>query len=85
MSDAGNHVISNSEEAAGAFRSSGSLRDLAATNSDGALICLRRRCNLAVDLLQETLDEEAVTDEALTELAEDVINQEAEDEEEETA
>ena len=39
----------------------------------------------SVDLLQETLDEEAATDEALSELAEDVINQQAEDEEEETA
>lgn len=38
----------------------------------------------SVDLLQETLDEESATDEALSELAEDVINQEA-DEEEETA
>ena len=34
----------------------------------------------SVDLLQETLDEEAATDEALSELAEDVINQEAEEE-----
>ena len=33
----------------------------------------------SVDLLQETLDEEAATDEALSELAEDVINQEAEE------
>ena len=33
----------------------------------------------SVDLLQETLDEEAAADEALTELAEDVINQEAEE------
>jgi ferritin-like metal-binding protein YciE len=37
----------------------------------------------SVDLLQETLDEEAATDEALTDLADDVINQQAEDEEEE--
>jgi ferritin-like metal-binding protein YciE len=36
----------------------------------------------SVDLLKETLDEEQATDEALSELAEDVINQEAEDEEE---
>jgi ferritin-like metal-binding protein YciE len=33
----------------------------------------------SVDLLQETLDEEAATDEALSELAEEVINQEAEE------
>jgi ferritin-like metal-binding protein YciE len=33
-----------------------------------------------MDLLQETLDQEAATDEALSELAEDVINQEAEEE-----
>lgn len=39
----------------------------------------------SVDLLKETLDEEEATDEALSELAEDVINQQAEDEEEETA
>ena len=32
----------------------------------------------AVSLLQETLDEEEATDEALTALAEDVVNQEAE-------
>jgi len=37
----------------------------------------------SVDLLKETLDEEEATDEALSELAEDVINQEAQDEEEE--
>ena len=36
----------------------------------------------SMDLLKETLDEEQATDEALSELAEDVINQEAEDEEE---
>jgi len=35
----------------------------------------------SVDLLQETLDEEAATDEALSELADDVINQEADEEE----
>jgi ferritin-like metal-binding protein YciE len=33
--------------------------------------------NDAVKLLQETLDEEEATDEALTELAETVVNQEA--------
>jgi ferritin-like metal-binding protein YciE len=32
----------------------------------------------AVALLQETLDEEEATDEALTELAESVVNQQAE-------
>ena len=32
----------------------------------------------AVTLLQETLDEEEATDEALTELAESVVNQQAE-------
>jgi ferritin-like metal-binding protein YciE len=37
----------------------------------------------SADLLKETLDEEEATDEALSELAEDVINQEAQDEEEE--
>ena len=35
----------------------------------------------AVQLLQETLDEEKATDEALTELAESAINDEAEIEE----
>ena len=34
--------------------------------------------NDAVSLLQQTLDEEQATDEALTELAESVVNQEAE-------
>jgi ferritin-like metal-binding protein YciE len=31
----------------------------------------------AADLLEETLDEEKATDQALSELAEDVVNQEA--------
>jgi ferritin-like metal-binding protein YciE len=35
----------------------------------------------AVDLLKETLDEEEATDEALTELAESLVNQEAQEEE----
>jgi len=39
----------------------------------------------AVELLQATLEEEEATDEALTELAEAVINQQAEDEEEAAA
>jgi len=39
----------------------------------------------AVSLLQETLDEEKATDEALTEIAESVVNQEAEDDQEEAA
>jgi ferritin-like metal-binding protein YciE len=37
----------------------------------------------SAELLKETLDEEEATDEALSELAEDVINQEADDEEDE--
>lgn len=41
--------------------------------------------NEAADLLQETLDEEAETDEKLTEIAESAINADAEEEEEEPA
>jgi ferritin-like metal-binding protein YciE len=49
----------------------------------GALLAWAEELGLekSTELLKETLDEEEATDEALSELAEDVINQEAEEEE----
>jgi ferritin-like metal-binding protein YciE len=51
----------------------------------GALLAWAEELGLeqSADLLKETLDEEEATDEALSELAEDVINQEANGDEEE--
>ena len=51
----------------------------------GALLAWAEELGLetSADLLKETLDEEEATDEALSELAEEVINQDGEDDEEE--